>query len=1322
MAIPALTNNSPVAGSIAWGAFNIQYNGVGYSISAGSTSERWTWWRYNGGSSVIEAGPTIPDGAVTNLTRNSGMTVPEFNDLTLPRYWLRAVAGNSGYGALHTAAIDSTEGALKMVTGQTGATGPTIGQVVDLVPGSTIQVTYTAKGDVVQNALTVRLVPTVAGAPVTATFNMGVIANGMDTVYKTFTGTLVVPAGLTQARMVLSSLSKAVGNTVWLKDVTLWAQVPAALTDDDLLLFGNKNGFGVRVQSTSFVDGELLVDGTVFASAIAANAIQTEHMRAGTIDGDRIKAGTLESDRVIVGGGNGTPLRTQAAADAAAYAQSRATDLVANGTGFLNNNQNFSGFAFVPTDAPSGANGSFTTSTPTATKFVDENIPINPSKTYKLSVAARQTIPGIAANMYTGLAPVDSAGLVISPIHYARMAGSTTTLAQPLNPGDTTVTLTSSAGWYNGAATASKYLQFWDYVDSFGKAWPIETYTRNITAADMWASGGIAGNVITLRVPWAGAAKAAGTPLSNGISGGAYMYGGWNNNTPDSTWQTKSQIYTGTNNTGAVSTAALGFPPGTAAVNIVFLLNRDVAGGIHAVANVSFSDASAAFERWAPTGVTTIDGGKITADTVTALQIATETITALEILGDTITANEIATGAITANEIQADAVTTIKILAEAITAEKILGRTITADKIASGTITANEIFGGTITADKIAAGTIGAAQINASEIAAMFIKAGLIEAASAVISASLRTGDIQIDGGMQVNGVTNTINGQLNLTSGVSTPPKPAVTTTWPYNSFPAVTASDYEFGEIKSFTLSDLGYYVTVETGELVSTGVAANKIRFWDSTRSSSTTVDLPNPSANADPVAVTKLGTNYYVLLWDNNLTTSNVWIAIVSDTTKTVTATHQLRNSADVPYSSVYQPYLANDGTNLKFAASGGTWNRIYTYDPANLGTTPGHGYLSVMDVNGAATYKRNYYGLYFGNGDYGTPKIIAIMSTTAGGVTAAPISFDPTTGAAISGETWRMPFDWSDATGIQYRNGYFWQGFGAFVAQMSDQKTAQPYLDFATSWWDSVNPTHETPIGPVTNVSVSARQWVNVSWGAIPAGYGALGPNSARVYSRTSGGGTWFRQVAPGVGWTNITYAVLLAGAGTGPVAAPGGFAGLAGLSPGLIVSSKADNVSPIINLKGDGPGRAGFASWDANGMATQCVSIGRSATFTPAVNWLALTTYTSVLHGDASMANLTTGIITVPVDGIYQIEAGGVLGPATSSRRIIAIDDYTASSTAGSSILARAGGTSVSEEPAIVRRVFLAAGRQLRASYFSNNTTTTIGSDSGLYFTVSRVG
>lgn len=61
MALPTITSNSPAAGSIAWTAFAIQYNGVSYSVAAGNTTNKYTWWVYNGGAPVLNGSNTLPD-------------------------------------------------------------------------------------------------------------------------------------------------------------------------------------------------------------------------------------------------------------------------------------------------------------------------------------------------------------------------------------------------------------------------------------------------------------------------------------------------------------------------------------------------------------------------------------------------------------------------------------------------------------------------------------------------------------------------------------------------------------------------------------------------------------------------------------------------------------------------------------------------------------------------------------------------------------------------------------------------------------------------------------------------------------------------------------------------------------------------------------------------------------------------------------------------------------------------------------------------------------------------------------------------------------
>lgn len=68
---------------------------------------------------------------------------------------------------------------------------------------------------------------------------------------------------------------------------------PSTLTDDDLLLFLNRTGVPVNAQSADVVYGDLMVPGSILASALAA----------ATITGDKLAAGTVTASNMAVGVG-----------------------------------------------------------------------------------------------------------------------------------------------------------------------------------------------------------------------------------------------------------------------------------------------------------------------------------------------------------------------------------------------------------------------------------------------------------------------------------------------------------------------------------------------------------------------------------------------------------------------------------------------------------------------------------------------------------------------------------------------------------------------------------------------------------------------------------------------------------------------------------------------------------------------------------------------------------------------------------------------------------------------------------------------------------
>ena len=274
------------------------------------------------------------------------------------------------------------------------------------------------------------------------------------------------------------------------------------------------------------------------------------------------------------------------------WVQSRGTNLVTNGTGYIGDNTNFYGAEFDPTDAPDGIRGSFVPPAYGHQMQASELVPVNPANRYSLRYWARQRIEGAMdlGRYYSVLSPYDAYGSVIVPYNYCYQPGTTTVLAADLAPGDTTVHLDSAANWYNGTTFHTRTMTFWNYTDRGGKTWPVETFTRNYYSG-IYEPGGVdyTNNTLTLIEPWSGPTYEAGVPLSNGQSGANYIY-------PDTgyvpeEWTPYSRYVAGrVNTTGYPSSPATGWPPGTGLARLGFLVNYQQSSGVseHAFAGIEF--------------------------------------------------------------------------------------------------------------------------------------------------------------------------------------------------------------------------------------------------------------------------------------------------------------------------------------------------------------------------------------------------------------------------------------------------------------------------------------------------------------------------------------------------------------------------------------------------------------------------------------------------------------------------------------------------------------------------------------------------------------
>lgn len=74
-----------------------------------------------------------------------------------------------------------------------------------------------------------------------------------------------------------------------------------ALTDDDVLVFFNKNGTHLTVPNTTVVDGGLIVSESILADALAANCVTSVKILAGAISADKIAASAIGAEKIAAG-------------------------------------------------------------------------------------------------------------------------------------------------------------------------------------------------------------------------------------------------------------------------------------------------------------------------------------------------------------------------------------------------------------------------------------------------------------------------------------------------------------------------------------------------------------------------------------------------------------------------------------------------------------------------------------------------------------------------------------------------------------------------------------------------------------------------------------------------------------------------------------------------------------------------------------------------------------------------------------------------------------------------------------------------------------
>lgn len=278
------------------------------------------------------------------------------------------------------------------------------------------------------------------------------------------------------------------------------------------------------------------------------------------------------------------------------YSAAKGINLVANSTGLLGNSYNYPAqFTFDPVITPNlPASFSFS-GYYSGLVQMEELLPVDPNQVYCLSSYIRQEGLSGDWSSYTheekhqqlmGLISLDADKLVISAIHHMRYkhsgTDSLTTLAAPLSPGDTSMTLVDASGWNELDSNINKRgVIIFGFQSSAGLSY--EYYSR-LVKTDLFDLGqvnkGI--NVVTFNKPLPadmgntddpGGTWPIGTSLANSSSGSSYKYSfytGLHVDNVDQWYKTKGYMggvdQSGTNNN-------FNFPPGTSYVKPFWLPN-----------------------------------------------------------------------------------------------------------------------------------------------------------------------------------------------------------------------------------------------------------------------------------------------------------------------------------------------------------------------------------------------------------------------------------------------------------------------------------------------------------------------------------------------------------------------------------------------------------------------------------------------------------------------------------------------------------------------------------------------------------------------------
>ena len=330
-----------------------------------------------------------------------------------------------------------------------------------------------------------------------------------------------------------------------------------------------KKGSGVKV----YVDGELNFTDLSFNGEIGSNIedlyIGRHNYRVGqykgNIDDIRVYATALTDEDVMnlyhnrmSLDKNGNLYCHEISEDLSMWDETiQAYNLVENGTHKYESNYNFSTFFYDPQGFIYRTSGMINTRS-------EKYIKVDHTKRYTGEAEFKNgNLNNVnPSRFYFGVECFDKDFQWIENHMVNHYANTRTTLAQPLNNGDTQVHLTSGANWKIASDSVNvRFFAVWDNPD-----YPEFTYTRKSV---VYAS--ISGNTITLNSAWNLGNIPVGTPVANALNGSTYTYTWAVNLLTTGDWiKHGGNIITGLGFGNELST----FRHGTEYIRMLFLLNR----------------------------------------------------------------------------------------------------------------------------------------------------------------------------------------------------------------------------------------------------------------------------------------------------------------------------------------------------------------------------------------------------------------------------------------------------------------------------------------------------------------------------------------------------------------------------------------------------------------------------------------------------------------------------------------------------------------------------------------------------------------------------